>query len=735
MRQLTVDGIPVFVADGPPPLAAGLVFGVGRRDETFVRGGITHLVEHLAMGALGRTTVETNASVDLAVTEFTATGAPERVARVLETVCTALADLPTDRLAVDADVLRSERGLAAAPDTAVLLGELYGASGPGLASMREPALRAVTADQVRAWARRWFVAGNAALWLVGPVPAELSLPLPGGPVPERAPQLRRDLPTPAWTELPVDERVAVAAELPRGPADAATAGILRARVEEELRSRRGVAYAVELDQVPVDAGRRVVVLSSDARPGEEAVVARLLWREVQRLADEGPQPAELDHERALVAEYLADPRSDADEARATARGLVTGSPVTTGAELREEAERLDAEQVRAVAAALRDAAVLGVAAGTEAPAGLPRLPQWSADRVTGRVFRRARRSGAPRGAELVVGPEGAGVDLGEGRLLTVRWADVIGLVRSPGEEWTLVGRDGTGVPLVAADWRDGTEAVELVRAAVPSELQVTDDEVHDQDGVLLLRVPVHRVREAVGTSRDAVSLVGDGEWTLVAPDGARSAEARALHLGAAGPRTTALVLRRSHADLEYVLYRGGREVDRHRWGVSPGDPDLLARATGRPVHAVAGVLADTGAPEAVLARFAALLGLAGRPAGVLPDLLAGRAVEGLERVEGRGAVQGLRAAVRGDFAPPPGTGGALERYARLGRTRPAWYRAVNAVTGLVLALVAWVLLADGRVALGVLAALLAVCSLAEVRPPRRDAGPPGSPPAAVTPTG
>src|SRR3712207_7403538 len=54
--ELTIDGIPVFVADGPPPLAAGLVFGVGRRDEDFVHGGITHLVEHLAMGALGRTT-------------------------------------------------------------------------------------------------------------------------------------------------------------------------------------------------------------------------------------------------------------------------------------------------------------------------------------------------------------------------------------------------------------------------------------------------------------------------------------------------------------------------------------------------------------------------------------------------------------------------------------------------------------------------------------------------------
>ncbi len=722
MRQTEIDGVPVFVADGPPPLTAGLVFGVGRRDETFVHGGVTHLVEHLVMGALGRTTVEANASVDLAVTEFTATGSPERVADVLRAVCTALADLPTDRLAVDADVLRSERGLPVAPDTAVLLGELYGASGPGLAAMREPALRALTAEQVRAWARQRFVAGNAALWLAGPVPGELSLPLPVGPVPARAAWTRREPTTPAWTELPLEDRVALAAELPRTPADAATAGILRTRVEEELRARRGVAYAVELDRVPVDAERAVVVVSSDARPGESAVVARLLWREVQRLADEGPRPDELDHERALLAEHLADPRSDPEEARATARGLVSGAPVPTRPELHAAAERLDAGRVRAVAAALRDAAVLGVALGAEAPAGLPRLPQWSADRVTGRVFRPARRSAAPRGARLVAGPEGVTSDLGEGRVSTVRWADAVGLVRSPGEEWTVVGRDGTGVALVAADWRDGAAAVDLARAAVPLGLQVTDDEVHDTDGVLLLRAPGYRVQEAVGTSRDAVSLVDDGTWTAVAPDGERPAEVRAASLGALTPRATALVLRRGHAELGYVLYRGGREVDRHRWGVLDGNPHLLATAIGRPLHDVARVLADTGAPDDVLARFAGLLGLGAPVAGALPDLLAGRAVEGLQRVEGRGLARGVRAAVRGDFAPPPGQGGLVDRWARLGRARPGWYRALNAVVGLALAPLAWVLLAGGRVAPGVLVALLAAGSLAEVRPPRRDGG-------------
>jgi predicted Zn-dependent peptidase len=183
VRQLTLDGIPVFVADGPPPFSAGLVFGIGRRDEDFVRGGITHLVEHLAMRAVGRTTIEANASVDLTATEFTASGPPDRVAAFLRAVCLALADLPTEQLAVEADVLRAEGGTVAPPPVAVLLGELYGTAGAGLASAREPALRSLDAAAVREWARRHFVRGNAALWLSGPMPQGLELPSPRGRLP------------------------------------------------------------------------------------------------------------------------------------------------------------------------------------------------------------------------------------------------------------------------------------------------------------------------------------------------------------------------------------------------------------------------------------------------------------------------------------------------------------------------------------------------------------------------
>ncbi|GAA1155256.1 hypothetical protein F4556_004909 [Kitasatospora gansuensis] len=51
---------------------------------------MTHLVEHLAMSTLPRLHHDHNASVDLALTQFTCTGRPEQVVEFLAKVCAAL---------------------------------------------------------------------------------------------------------------------------------------------------------------------------------------------------------------------------------------------------------------------------------------------------------------------------------------------------------------------------------------------------------------------------------------------------------------------------------------------------------------------------------------------------------------------------------------------------------------------------------------------------------------------
>ena len=50
MERTLVDGVPVLWAPVPGPLTAGLVLGVGRRDESVVHAGLTQAVAAAARG-------------------------------------------------------------------------------------------------------------------------------------------------------------------------------------------------------------------------------------------------------------------------------------------------------------------------------------------------------------------------------------------------------------------------------------------------------------------------------------------------------------------------------------------------------------------------------------------------------------------------------------------------------------------------------------------------------------
>ncbi|WP_324273992.1 hypothetical protein [Blastococcus brunescens] len=181
------------------------------------------------------------------------------------------------------------------------------------------------------------------------------------------------------------------------------------------------------------------------------------------------------------------------------------------------------------------------------------------------------------------------------------------------------------------------------------------------------------------------------------------------------------MLRRTHVEVEYVLLRGAKPVDRHQWGVTAGDPKLLAEAVDRPESHTSYLLGVAGSPVEVIAHAVQALGL---PQEV-PGLLDGAPATG-QRVESRGILGGVRASVRGDFAPPEGTGHALDRYMRLSRTRPRWFRAVNAAAAVVYGLVVWGLVMWGEglpdwrfVLFAVLCGLGLANALWDTRPPRR----------------
>lgn len=684
VQRVEVDRVPVFWAPGPAPFTAGLVFGVGRRDEGFIGGGVTHVVEHLAMSVVGRTPLSCNASVDLTSTTFTASGDPERVAAFLWTVCEALTALPLDRLATEVDVLRTEGGFVAPPAVCALLGELYGARGVGLAGFREPALASLTPQDVQGWADSRFVRAAAALWLTGPPPEGLRLPLREGAVPAAPDAVPRALELPALVEATAVGLVALGAQTVQGTGAAAACRVLRDRLEDDLRHRRGLSYTVDTDSLPLGGDRQLAVIVADCRDGDEAVVARALWQALGRLAEDGPTPAELELEHERIEAHLQDPRAAGGEAQAAAVALVTGTGYRTSAQLREEADALTAGRVQQAARALRDAALVAVPEGVDP--GLPALTPvapWSAVMLTGREFRPRFRSPAPRGARLVVGDQGVSLWLQQGERLTVRWDDVIGLLEVADREWTIAAVDGTTVPIAAADWRDGDEVVALVQAAVRPDLQVTVDDLRSPGHrALLLAAPPHSATEALWTSGRSARVLHTDRWSLVLPDGElpQAYECAAALSAAAGRKHPVLLLEQVHDELSLSVWSRGSQRDAHRWGAGDGEPDVLAGLLDADVDDLRALLAHPGRPAEVLHTMTGVLGTPPE----LVQVLAGARDDEIPRLE-QHAVRGVResalAAARGDFDPPDST--ALHhRITRWERRRPPAYRAVNGVAAL-----------------------------------------------------
>jgi zinc protease len=108
VRETEVDGVPTLVAPIPGPLNAGLMFRVGRADETLSRTGITHLVEHLALFGHSLSDYHHNGSTGATITHFHMSGSESDVVDFLAGVCASLTDLPIARLEIEKEILRTE---------------------------------------------------------------------------------------------------------------------------------------------------------------------------------------------------------------------------------------------------------------------------------------------------------------------------------------------------------------------------------------------------------------------------------------------------------------------------------------------------------------------------------------------------------------------------------------------------------------------------------------------------
>lgn len=193
-----LDGVRLLHHQEPQSTTdATLTFAVGARDETLPTVGVAHALEHLVMSTVRRLPIQIDATVSTTVTSFVASGTPERVGEFLTGVCAALSAPPVERLEVEAGVLAAEDGWVTHPMAALLYYVRYGARGAGLDWLDGPGPDGITAEQVNAFAQKWFTADNAVLQVTGPVPADLKLPLPTGTRPRHGHYPARQFPGPS----------------------------------------------------------------------------------------------------------------------------------------------------------------------------------------------------------------------------------------------------------------------------------------------------------------------------------------------------------------------------------------------------------------------------------------------------------------------------------------------------------------------------------------------------------
>lgn len=301
IRRDELDGVPLFWCEPPHGMspAVGVVFRVGRADETVATGGISHVVEHLALSTQPAPGAFHNGVVETVTTSFWLDGGRPTLGSFLESLCARLADPPAGGLERERSVILTEAagwmpGYAGATQAL-----RYGARGVGLAGFHEFGLHWLGADDVRRWAADWFTRGNCALYLVGHPGSDLRLTLPDGP--RRPPPSVEPLPNVRYPSVFADgpEDAVVASWEPAvAVATSVALNVLERRVMERLRHRHGVSYAVQLAFEPLTAETAHAVLSADALAENVTRARNALLVEMDELATAGATDEERARERA-----------------------------------------------------------------------------------------------------------------------------------------------------------------------------------------------------------------------------------------------------------------------------------------------------------------------------------------------------------------------------------------------------------------------------------------------------
>lgn len=444
--------------------------GVGWADETFSTRGVTHAIEHLVMGAAEPGRFETNGCVTAFQTAFWANGPSARVGAFLERVAAGLRDLPLDRLERERRVLAAETlGRSPGPHE-VLLKSRFGNEGPGLGMFPGLGPRGLEPDVVAAHRARWFVAGNAVLSVVGPMPDDLDVHLPEGRPPVRTFEDWRL--GPAWDHCDVSDPC-LSLVAPDVPAASVALRVMAARLERVLRHERGAVYGVSPDLVRLP-GTGQVVLQVATRSVPEAAheVAEELAAELRRRATTGTTPDEVAEDLEWFDALEADADNRACHLQVQAERLLAGMPAGQLVDIRAAAAALAPGAVAEVVSAALPTAMVLVPHGCAPLSDLPLVPTCGArSELSTPVLRRRLRARVAAGAALGFAGDVVQYRDEDGDVHEVRFDECVGVGVGESGGRLLFGRRGCFVWVDPQEFRGAAAIVRAIDDRLPAELR------------------------------------------------------------------------------------------------------------------------------------------------------------------------------------------------------------------------------------------------------------------------
>ncbi len=468
-----VDNVATVWTDAPPPLKAGLLFRTGLADETLPTAGQVHLVEHLALSAVGDPAHRHNGLTSGIFAGFFSIGSAQEVSGFLASICEALVSLPGNRLEDEKKILEAESASKSYDYCANLLMLRYGACGHGLLGMHQPGLRRVTIEQLQKYSARRFTKENAVLWLSGSPPSDLCLNLPNGmkrPLPPLAPIQ----PTyPCWF---VDSRcrgIAAGATVPRVPAATIFNVIAYHRLHERLRTVEAISYAPSVFYNPLNSDTAHLVLYADSDKDHRETLTGAFGEVFEGLSK--IDVSEVDTARQQILEHitgsLVPPPADRMliDVQQAAMDWIFGTEFETTEALEAGLMAVTASDVSKFGSDLQGTAMFALPEEVAVQPWMGKsLYDSPGSAMHGLVF---LPIDAPIQQErLVSAPLGVSVIKPNGLHVTVRYSE---LAAAPFYEdgcIVLIGADAWAVTVEPTLWRDGQNLCRMIRERVPAHL-------------------------------------------------------------------------------------------------------------------------------------------------------------------------------------------------------------------------------------------------------------------------